>query len=281
MANRVSLAVPGSKDEASQNWKLLMTQNGIRPPRRRKPIKKPKETKESVQQDKNITKDDSTELTAGPISQHVPGFPIYDSAGRQVGGKVLTAADMGRTWCLGMDCEMVGVGPMNESALARVSIVNEAGYCLFDKFVKPKVKVTDYRTAVSGVRKSDLDNAQPFDIVVWQVSTILKDRVVVGHALGNDFRALLLNHPKQKIRDTSLFYKSARRPALKFLARKFLNLRIQEGEHNSILDAQVAMKLYLINRKSWEQQVKTCKLSRRRKKTTAEPQGSSNTVHPL
>jgi len=61
-----------------------------------------------------------------------------------------------RTWALSMDCEMVGVGPKNESSLARVSIVNEYGYCLYDKFVKPKVQVTDYRTEFSGIREEDL-----------------------------------------------------------------------------------------------------------------------------
>lgn len=56
-----------------------------------------------------------------------------------------------------MDCEMVGVGPDgNDSALARISIVNQFGHCVYDKFVKPKEQVTDYRTWVSGVRPEDL-----------------------------------------------------------------------------------------------------------------------------
>jgi RNA exonuclease 4 len=56
-----------------------------------------------------------------------------------------------------IDCEMVGVGPNGAaSVLARVSIVNYDGAVLLDKFVKPVEVVTDYRTFVSGVRKSDL-----------------------------------------------------------------------------------------------------------------------------
>ena len=52
---------------------------------------------------------------------------------------------------------MVGVGPDgNDSALARISIVNQFGHCVYDKFVKPKEQVTDYRTWVSGVRPEDL-----------------------------------------------------------------------------------------------------------------------------
>lgn len=63
------------------------------------------------------------------------------------------------TKCLAMDCEMVGVGATgDESVLARISVVNQHGHCVYDKFVKPKEKVTDYRTWVSGVRPEDLEN---------------------------------------------------------------------------------------------------------------------------
>ena len=58
-----------------------------------------------------------------------------------------------------MDCEMVGVGDDGkESILARVSIVNQYGCCIYDKFVKPTERVTDYRTKISGVRRADLLN---------------------------------------------------------------------------------------------------------------------------
>jgi len=59
-----------------------------------------------------------------------------------------------------MDCEMVGVGDGTESVLARVSIVNQFGVPVYDKFVKPKEKVVDYRTHVSGVRPEDLKNGR-------------------------------------------------------------------------------------------------------------------------
>jgi len=63
------------------------------------------------------------------------------------------------TKVVGMDCEMVGVGDDGkESILARVSIVNQYGCCIYDKFVRPTERVTDYRTKVSGVRWTDLMN---------------------------------------------------------------------------------------------------------------------------
>ncbi len=62
-----------------------------------------------------------------------------------------------------MDCEMVGVGyGGSDSILARCSIVNHFGNCVFDKFVKPTEKVTDYRTAVSGIRPDDIKNGKEY-----------------------------------------------------------------------------------------------------------------------
>ena len=54
---------------------------------------------------------------------------------------------------------MVGVGfGGKDSVLARVSIVNHFGHCIYDKYVKPREKVTDYRTAVSGIRPEDIED---------------------------------------------------------------------------------------------------------------------------
>lgn len=112
--------------------------------------------------------------------------------------------------CVALDCEMVGVGPSGvESTLARVSIVNYHGHTVLDRFVRPREKVTDYRTWVSGVREEDLRNgefprlarraatsakrapplvppAPSFQEVQKEVAELLKDRILVGHALSND-----------------------------------------------------------------------------------------------
>lgn len=62
---------------------------------------------------------------------------------------------------MAIDCEMVGVGHDGEdSILARVSLVNQFGKCIYDKFVKPTERVTDYRTAVSGIRPADIKDGE-------------------------------------------------------------------------------------------------------------------------
>ena len=88
------------------------------------------------------------------------------------------------------DCEMVGVGAGRVSALARASLVNWNGKVIYDKFVRPKGKITDYRTRVSGVRKRDMDAAVNFDRAQREVKELLHGKILVGHALKNDVEAL-------------------------------------------------------------------------------------------
>ncbi|XP_019494844.1 PREDICTED: RNA exonuclease 4 isoform X1 [Hipposideros armiger] len=164
----------------------------------------------------------------------------------------------GLTKALGMDCEMVGVGPTGEeSIVARVSIVNQFGKCVYDKYVKPTQQVTDYRTAVSGIRPENLKQGEEFEVVQKEVAEMLKGRILVGHALHNDLKVLFLDHPKKKIRDTQKYkpFKSqvkSGRPSLKLLAERILGIRLQQAEHCSIQDAQAAMRLYVTVKKAWE-----------------------------
>ncbi|XP_034415089.1 RNA exonuclease 4 [Cyclopterus lumpus] len=168
----------------------------------------------------------------------------------------------GLTKAVAIDCEMVGVGPDGEdSILARVSLVNIFGKCIYDKYVKPTEKVTDYRTAVSGIRPEDIKKGENVQLVQREVSEILQGRIVVGHALHNDLKILLLDHPKKKIRDTQKykpFRKAVKsgRPALKVLCREILNVKVQQGEHSSVQDAQATMRLYTMVRKQWEAEIK-------------------------
>ncbi|XP_054624552.1 RNA exonuclease 4 isoform X2 [Dunckerocampus dactyliophorus] len=169
----------------------------------------------------------------------------------------------GLTKVVAIDCEMVGVGPDGEdSILARVSVVNHYGKCLYDKYVKPTEEVTDYRTAVSGIRPEDIRDGEDVTTVRKEVAEILKGRIVVGHALHNDLKILLLDHPKKKIRDTQK-YKPFRkivmsnRPALRVLCERILNVKVQQGEHSSVQDAQATMRLYTMVRKHWEAEIRS------------------------
>lgn len=158
-----------------------------------------------------------------------------------------------------MDCEMVGVGPNpdHDSALARVSIVNFHGEQLYDSFVKPKEMVTDWRTPVSGILPKHMVEARSLEQVQKDVSDILQERVLVGHAIRNDLDALFLSHPKRDIRDTSKHppYRKVAgggSPRLKILAAEYLGINIQEGSHSSVEDARATMLLYRRDKKTFE-----------------------------
>jgi len=172
------------------------------------------------------------------------------------------------TKVIAIDCEYVGAGiDSQDNILARVSIVNQTGYCIYDKYVTPTAKITDFRTAVSGIRPANLRNAEDFKKVQKEVSDLLADRIVVGHSLQNDFKVLSLAHPRRLTRDTAKYRlfremaKSFKTPSLKQLAQTVLGIQIQQGEHDSITDAKVAMQLYTMHRKKWESDI-----SRYRKK---------------
>ncbi|XP_023663730.1 RNA exonuclease 4 isoform X2 [Paramormyrops kingsleyae] len=168
----------------------------------------------------------------------------------------------GLTKAVAMDCEMVGVGPEGQdSIVARVSMVNQFGKCVYDKYVKPTERVTDYRTHVSGIRPQDIKNGEDVKTVQKEVLEVLEGRILVGHAIHNDLKILLLDHPKKRIRDTQKYkpFKSivkSGRPSLKLLCEKILNVKVQQGEHSSVQDAQATMRLYTLVKKQWELSIK-------------------------
>ncbi|CAI4757354.1 AVB_G0047910.mRNA.1.CDS.1 [Saccharomyces cerevisiae] len=152
---------------------------------------------------------------------------------------------------IAMDCEFVGVGPEGkESALARISIVNYFGHVVLDEFVKPREKVVEWRTWVSGIKPEHMKNAITFKEAQEKTADILEGRILVGHALKHDLEALMLSHPKSLLRDTSRhlpfrkLYAKGKTPSLKKLTKEVLKISIQEGEHSSVEDARATMLLY-------------------------------------
>ncbi|CAD6647832.1 BAH_G0047620.mRNA.1.CDS.1 [Saccharomyces cerevisiae] len=152
---------------------------------------------------------------------------------------------------IAMDCEFVGVGPEGkESALARISIVNYFGHVVLDEFVKPREKVVEWRTWVSGIKPEHMKNAITFKEAQKKTADILEGRILVGHALKHDLEALMLSHPKSLLRDTSRhlpfrkLYAKGKTPSLKKLTKEVLKISIQEGEHSSVEDARATMLLY-------------------------------------
>lgn len=148
-----------------------------------------------------------------------------------------------------IDCEYVGVGHSNRSALARVSIVNYYGYTLMDEYVVPEGRVTDWRTWVSGVTPNQMTSAISFNEARQRVARIIKKRCLVGHSLSQDLKVLRLTHVYCE--DISKFdygckIVNGRTPGLRALCKYLLNYDIQKGEHSLVEDAEAAMAIFRV-----------------------------------
>ena len=203
------------------------------------------------------------------------------------------------TDAVALDCEMVGCGEDGKrSVLARVSVVNEDGNVVLDTFVSPGERVVDYRTRVSGVRPSDLRDAPPFKEIQRKMADILRGRTLIGHALKNDLKCLLLDHPRSMTRDTAL-YRPLTRPlrknerarvagasrgrgsrSLRELCAEHLGLEIQAGEHSSVDDARAALLLYRKCAVAWERELRTAGVAGERRKPGGAKKTGANDGAP-
>ncbi|KAF9695343.1 hypothetical protein EKO04_006308 [Ascochyta lentis] len=174
---------------------------------------------------------------------------------------------------IAIDCEMMraNIGQV----LGRVSIVNYEGQTVFDTFVcyPEPVKVKNTHREYSGIDWSDIDpqhGAQPFSEVQAQLVELLHDRIVIGHDIEKDIRAISMNLQarisqlrrtfqctpsiafQMTVRDTqkySGYQKYANRgahqgPSLKILAQQVLRRSIKQGQVSSVEDALATMEIY-------------------------------------
>ncbi|KAF8759964.1 EXOIII protein [Rhizoctonia solani] len=149
-----------------------------------------------------------------------------------------------------LDCEMIYTTA--GMSIARVSVIDGAGKCVYDKLIKldPGVEVLDYNTRFSGIRS--LEEAQlDLDGVRREMRKFIgPETILIGHALENDMRALRMVH--LNVVDTAILFPHQSGPpyrrALKDLARQHLGILIQNnvGEnlgHSSLEDAVATLDL--------------------------------------
>ncbi|KAL7508863.1 hypothetical protein ACHAXN_005934 [Cyclotella atomus] len=170
-----------------------------------------------------------------------------------------------------LDAEMVGILDTRgrpSSALARISLVDWNGESIFDSYVKVTQPIVDYRTFVSGITSEHIlgEDALPILEVRRIVGELIHDKIVIGHGLKNDFKALGLTHPWYLIRDSAKYLPFMKTcpttgewiaKKLKTLALDKLGMIIQcEGEaHDPMEDAVAALELYKKHRVKWERVV--------------------------
>lgn len=180
--------------------------------------------------------------------------PTHDASVKKISGQ----RKLDTTKYVALDCEMVE-GASVEHMLARVSIVDYEGRVLYDAYVKPREEVTDYRTSITGLTKEILRRrGEQFEVVQKRVIEILKDKIVIGHAIHHDLEALDLPRPEDsRIRDTCLFPalrppNRKQTPSLRLLCEYWLDKKVQDGAHSSVEDARVTMNLFKKFRVEWD-----------------------------
>ncbi|RMZ71227.1 hypothetical protein GMOD_00005751 [Pyrenophora seminiperda CCB06] len=174
---------------------------------------------------------------------------------------------------IAIDCEFMrsNIGQV----LGRVSVVNYEGETIFDTFVcypKP-INITNTGEEFSGINWDDINpknGAQPFSEVQTQLVDLLRDRIVIGHDIQKDLKAISMDLPghiqqlqgtgrwptpitfSMNVRDTqkySGYRQYANRgahqgPSLKNLALNVLGRRIKQGGVSSVEDAVATMEAY-------------------------------------
>jgi PAB-dependent poly(A)-specific ribonuclease subunit 2 len=148
------------------------------------------------------------------------------------------------------------VRPTREG-LARVSVLRgsgeKEGVPFINDYITIREEIVDYLTKFSGVAEGDLDprysphNLVPLKVAYKKLWLLLNlGCIFIGHGLPKDFRIINIHVPKSQVLDTvDLFYikARARKLSLRFLAWYLLKEDIQRDEHDSIEDANTALRL--------------------------------------
>jgi RNA exonuclease 1 len=148
-----------------------------------------------------------------------------------------------------IDCEMC-FNIDGEMEVVWLAVVNEHLDCVYESFVKPGKKITNYLTKITGVSQKTLVNINTtlHDVQVKLKEILPPNAILVGQSLNNDLHALKCFHPY--VIDTSVIFNLSgnrdMKPSLQQLAAKFLGKIIQETVHNPTIDARSSMELVLL-----------------------------------
>ncbi|CUM63913.1 uncharacterized protein PRCAT00001501001 [Priceomyces carsonii] len=173
-----------------------------------------------------------------------PPHDIHDS------DKWLTTKDIDRLMkTFALDCEFCLSS--NGDVVTRVSLLDENGV-VFDDLVQPSEEIIDYKTKYSGITEDILKGATTsfHDVRNKILDSVASNDILIGHSLNSDLNALKIIH--LNVIDTAVLYEHPRgpplKPSLRWLAEKYLNRLIQQGEalgdgHSSVEDARACLDL--------------------------------------
>ena len=172
-----------------------------------------------------------------------------------------------------IDCEMMqaNIGQV----LGRVSVVNYESRTIFDTFVcyPEPVDIINTHKEFSGIDWSDIDpqnGAQSFSEVQAELVKLLRNRIVIGHDIQKDLKAISMDLPSLILREQgiaqlitpitfSITFRDTQKysgyrqyanprahqgPNLKNLTLRVLGRSIKQGRMSSLEDAVATMNIY-------------------------------------
>jgi RNA exonuclease 1 len=133
-------------------------------------------------------------LVLSPSDLRDNDFPLETSPGYVTLRDDIESSHAGKL--VAVDCEMCITEQGFE--LTRVTLVDEDGNCIYDKYVKPHNEIVNYNTRYSGITKEMLEAVETrLEDVQRELQQLLSaTTILVGHSLENDLRALKIVHKR-------------------------------------------------------------------------------------
>ena len=129
--------------------------------------------------------------------------------------------------------------------LTRITMVDWHGSVILDELIKTQFPILDLNTRFSGISSLDQAKYDLDGILNCMESFIGTDTIIIGHGLENDLNALRLVH--YNVIDTAHIYPHPNglpfRYSLRRLCKEKLQRIIQEGQHDSEVDALACIDL--------------------------------------
>ncbi|KAL7686843.1 putative Zinc finger, CCCH-type, ribonuclease H-like superfamily, Zinc finger, CCCH-type superfamily [Plasmopara halstedii] len=169
---------------------------------------------------------------------------------------VFTRDIEGPFFAIDVECVATGNGT-DDRDVARIAMVDEDEKVVFDQYVKPTKPIVSYLTQLTGITKSNLKDAPELKEALIGLKRILPvESVIIGQSIKKDLEWLTLQKPmdyKDEFDVADLFRLPVQATngvvryryfSLRHVAKYLLGHDIQEADHNPVIDARYAMKIF-------------------------------------
>ncbi|KAK9764150.1 hypothetical protein K7432_008593 [Basidiobolus ranarum] len=166
-----------------------------------------------------------------------------------------TMFDKDPVYSIDVECIATGRGH-NDRAVCSVAVVDQNLQVVFERLVKPALKIHNYLTPITGFTQGDLDCGESLEVVLRDLYTFLpKNSIIIGQAIDGDLTWLRLQqgvHFKGRVDLAQEFasqhpvYGSIMYHSLAHTSRVLLGYECFEssGSHTAANDAIASMMLY-------------------------------------